>query len=414
MDGPRAAATVCPVDIVEVSEYDELYEVLRSKQVTADAGGPHDHLYRRGTLLRLDDQTHLARRKAMNNLVKRDAHRWFRQQVLVPTIEDALADLPADDPATDLVPFAGRCFLQMAAAMVGLPQANSPDGLAQLDRIRVTMHAAFRGSFEELAYGFDEDGPQGQAAIAAMVEFDRDFVVAALAEHSEMVADVRAGRMAEADLPRDLLTYAVQLADPAWADHHLLVREALQVISGATNSSTQALINTLEDVFTWFDAHPADRELDQDEQFLLGAVNESLRLHTASPAMIRRALADLTLCRGTVVRAGQYISLPAKKANLEPTVFGPDAAEFNPRRVVVRPHRAAGLAFGGGSHTCLGMPLVMGNEGIDGTLVYALKRLFAAGVRRDERRTPSRVAGSPHKWASYPIAFDAPSRDRAT
>jgi cytochrome P450 len=406
-----AMTKACPVEIVEVTDYHELSEVLRSKQVTADAGGPHDGLYRRGTLLRLDDDAHLARRKAMNNLVKRDAHRWFRQKVLVPTIEAALQALPSE-PGTqrrsaDLVPFLGRCFLRMAAAMVGLHQVESGDGLARLDRIRTAMHTAFRGSYEELAYGFEEDSPVGRAAIEAMAEFDRDFVTEALARHRAMWADVELGRMNEADCPRDLLFYAVKGIEPAWADHHLLVREALQVISGATNSSTQTLVNTLDELLRWFDEHPEDRALDRDDQFLLGAVNDSIRLHPPSPAMIRRALEDITLCRGTVIKAGQYISLPSSKANLEPSVFGADAGRFNPRRVVSRPHRAAGLSFGGGAHTCLGMPLVMGNEGIDGTMVHALKRLFTAGVRRDDNRPPSRVPQSPHKWASYPIAFDS-------
>lgn len=401
--------------ITEISDYDELMEVLRSKAVSADSGGPHDHLFRKGTLMRLDGPVHLQRRRAMNGLLKRDGHEWFRRQVLLPTIDAALAGLGigTTDEAVevDLVPFAGACFIRMAGAMAGLDPADSPEGAAELDRIRTLMHAAFGGTYEELTRGFDAESDAAKAGLAAKETFEHEFVRPSLERRRRLVADVAAGTLDESELPRDLLTFVAQGADPAWEDEDLVVREAMQVVSAATNTSTHALIHTINELFDWFDDHPDDWELRTDREFLLGAVHEGLRLHNASPAMVRVALEDLELCHGTRVAAGDYIALPGEKANQD-AVFGDRPDVFDPRRTVERPHLPMGVAFGGGAHMCLGMPLVMGANGIDGSLVHTLRRFFGAGMGRHPERRGTPHPDTHHKWQHYPVVFD-PERARA-
>ncbi|MDQ2650742.1 MAG: cytochrome P450 [Actinomycetota bacterium] len=407
---PERSETWDGKPIVVVSDYEELMEVLRSKEVSADSGGPHDHLFRKNTLMRLDGATHLQRRRAMNGLLKRDGHEWFRREVLLPTIDQALVDAGVGRSTSavevDLVPFAGTCFIQMAGAMAGLDAAASPSGAAELDRIRTLMHAAFGGTYEELTRGFDPTSDAAKAGLDAKVEFERVFVEPSLARRRELVAEVAAGDRDEATLPRDLLTFVAQGTDPAWDDYDLVVREAMQVVSAATNTSTHALIHTLNELFGWFSKHPDDWELRTDREFLLGAVNDGLRLHNASPAMVRVALEDLELCHGTRVSAGEYIALPGEQANQDPA-FGTSPDQFNPRRTVERPHQPMGVTFGGGAHMCLGMPLVMGANGIDGSLVHTLRRFFAAGMIQHPVRQGVLHPATHHKWESYPVLFDS-------
>jgi hypothetical protein len=64
-------------------------------------------------------------------------------------------------------------------------------------------------------------------------------------------------------------------------------------------------------------------------------------------------------------------------------VFGEDVADFNPYREVEQGTHRYGLAFGAGPHMCFGLPLVMGSEGTDGSLVHLLKTVLAAGAEPD-------------------------------
>ena len=64
-----------------------------------------------------------------------------------------------------------------------------------------------------------------------------------------------------------------------------------------------------------------------------------------------------------------------------------------------------------GTHMCFGMPIVMGTGGIDGSLIYVLKKLFAADVLPDESVPPFDLPGTRGRFAtnelgeSYMVKF---------
>lgn len=60
---------------------------------------------------------------------------------------------------------------------------------------------------------------------------------------------------------------------------------------------------------------------------------------------------------------------------------------------------------------CFGFPLVIGQEGADGSLVHTLRALLDAGLQPDPGRPP-RKRSHTHKdtYLSYPILLHGPSQ----
>ena len=61
---------------------------------------------------------------------------------------------------------------------------------------------------------------------------------------------------------------------------------------------------------------------------------ETLRLSPISPIGARWATEDFTLADGTTFDAGDRVHIDMRAANRDTSVFGDDADEFDPNRVV--------------------------------------------------------------------------------
>lgn len=192
--------------------------------------------------------------------------------------------------------------------------------------------------------------------LTAKEEFRRQFFEPSWARRQRLIELHERGR-SEDDLPSDLLTIML-LHDRITWDSDLPTREAILYLAGATSTTSNAVNHAVAELDRWLDEHPEDRKRLDDRVFLRGVCNEALRLRQNVTALARRARHDITLSTGRVVNAGEHVAVDFIQANQDPDVFGPDAGEFNPRRVVpkgVRPYR---LAFGMGRHLCIGLPLV--------------------------------------------------------
>jgi cytochrome P450 len=398
---------------VEITDYAEIVEVFRSDRFSAGVGGEHDHIYRTETMVRLDGQEHLERRRTMNRILRRDGHRWFRDTALFPTVERNLRSLLSSPDAdgfvrTDLVSFALRIQVALASALIGLEGVESDAEADELFSIFNRM--GIRETFLEALHGFDDTEKVISRGLAAKRQFVERYFRPSLEAHRHLVEEARAGRLAEADLPHDILLMIAAHQDAHWLAEDVAVKDVMMVFSGAVRTSADALASVFDELARWFDEHPEDEPLRTDPGFLLGAVNETLRLHPVQVAFLRRAREDVVLSRGTAVAAGQLAVLRTPAANRDRSVFGDDADSFNPRRQVPAGQYPYGLAFGSGAHMCYGMPVVLGSEGIDGSVVHTLQMLFEAGLERDPERLPQKyAAGEAHRryesWVSYPVRF---------
>jgi len=374
--------------VVEVTSNSGVKEAWLNRHLSSDTGGSGDEHFRAGTVVRLDGPEHLRRRRAMQKLLSKGGHAYFRDTALFPTADELLAELlrrPDHDgfARVDLVPHARRVSQQLAAALVGFDGATSREGAAELHLLLQDYAAGKQGAFENSFRAFDESSPLAQKAIRASAVIAERFYLPAYSRRVELAAQFEAGTLGEDELPSDLLMLMALRADPAWEDEALRRREAIFTLGAGVRTSSFSLVWTLEELFVWLDQHPGDRALLDDDNFLLAVVNEALRLHPVTPGFARRAEESVDLQDGTHIQKGQMVAIRSGAAGIEKDVYGPDAGDFNPHRVVAKGVSPHSFAFGAGPHICYGKPIVMGNEGIDGSLVHLLRRLMAAGIEPD-------------------------------
>jgi cytochrome P450 len=400
-DGDREARP----DVVRLSTMADCIEALRSDKLRPERFGP-EAPFRDGTIIKLHGAEHVARRRVLNKLVRREAHTYWREAVLVPVmqaeLQKALEDRGPDDVVRlDLVPWSMHFFNVMACAMTGLDVASEDDRALLLSLIEPL------NSGDALKF---EDDPDGRIAegMAALQVFKERFYDPSLRSRLETLSRVEAGEIDEADVPVDMMLLVARQADPAWEDEGNALRNVMQFMLGASHTNVHPLGFAIDHLESWFEDHPADYSRRTDPAFLERVVNEALRLHTIGPVLGRVAIADVTLDSGIEIRAGQTVSVGIQQASLDPTVYGEDAASFNPHRTIAAAAYPYGLAFGSGPHMCQGLPIVVGVEGIDGALVHVLKALYEAGARRDRTR-PTRsqeLHGFRSSYLSYPLVLD--------
>lgn len=75
--------------------------------------------------------------------------------------------------------------------------------------------------------------------------FEVEFFRTSLDRRRALVGEVQAGRMAEDELPRDLITTLVLAERELGLDDALLLREAAFFLDAGADTSTQALASTL-------------------------------------------------------------------------------------------------------------------------------------------------------------------------
>jgi cytochrome P450 len=374
--------------VVDIERYADANEAWRCPHLTTRTAGPGDEQVRAGTVVRLDGDPHKARRRALGQLLSRGGHKYFRDNHLFPTADAALAEAlkhPDDDGVVrmEVRSWGRRVNQQLAAALVGFDEAVTPEGADDLFALVEKFILGYQGVLANAFEPYHVDGEVQRESLAARDEIVRRFYDPAIARRRELVARVRVGDPDEADLPQDMLTLVALERDPAWADDALAKRESVFLLGAGVHTTANSLVWTLRELFAYFAEHPEAEAHRTDEQFLLGAARESLRLHPVTPGFVRRVEEQTELPSGLTLPEGALAVIRSGPAAVDTDVYGPDAAEFDPYRVLDRGIPAHGLAFGAGPHMCFGMPIVMGAEGLDGSLMYLLKLLMEAGVRPD-------------------------------
>ncbi len=415
--------STAPAELVEVTRYAEVAEALRHPKlaVTLDEQSVP---VRGGTVLRIDGGAHTKRRRLLNRLVFRGGHQRLRAEVLRPAIERELAlagSRAAGVVRLDVVAFCFRVLTELVATMIGLDRAQMRTDIEELFRLQAELDAFPR--FKTQLLGAAPLDPGDEARVRDALErlrvakdaFSERWVRPALESRRELVRRHEAGEIGFEELPSDLLTMVAAHADPAFdADPDLPVRHAvIDFLHAGTGTSVGAVAHAANELERWWRDHPADRERRLDPAFLSAAVYETLRLHAANPAEIRRATEDVTLSAGTRIPAGRYAALRTGSAHRDRDVWGPDAAAFDPCRVPPPGAAAYGLAFGAGPHMCYGLPLAIGDDGVDGNLVLLLRSLYEAGMEPDPDDAPSSRPAVAHadlrNFERYPVLLRAPA-----
>jgi len=226
-------------------------------------------------------------------------------------IESGRCDFIAD--------FAGKLPMDVISEMLGVPESD---------------RAELRQWADDVVHRDDgvEDLPPAAIEAAAKIlgYFDR------------MIRERRAR-------PRDDLTGALLAAEidgDRLVDAEVIGFLFLMIIAG-NETTTKLLGNALY----WLWRNPSQRELVRgDPSLIANWVEETLRYDPSSQAIARTLASDYDL-HGTTMRAGDRVALLIGAANRDETVF-PDPDVYDLRR-----DTTATLAFGYGTHYCLGASL---------------------------------------------------------
>jgi cytochrome P450 len=382
---PAGAASQGPV---EVTGYAEVREAWRNTKLSAAIHETGEHLFHEGTINRTEGREHMARRRALSRLIGRQGHKDFRDRILFPTIDAAMRDVlshrDADGYArVELIRWSRRANFVLAASLAGYDGVDDPKVADEFFELWNTFTSGRPSSYRQSMGTSELDSPAFRATLAARQAIYERFYVPALERRQALVARHKAGELTEDELPHDLLTLIVLQVDPRWADPGLAERETLFVLNAGVRTTSGALYWSLRELFPWLEKHPEDRAKLGDDAFLLRVASEAMRLHPVAPGFPRIAEEDVHLSGGTEIHKGGMAVICGGLANVAPEIWGGQAAEFNPHRSVPEGMEPYGLAFGTGPHLCYGKPLVIGNEGIDGSLVYYLKTLMAARMEPD-------------------------------
>ena len=397
-----------PVRVDTWSGAREVFRARTLRQGLYDEAG----LLMRDVIVNLHGVAHRDRRRVENRLFRRDTFRWYDAEVVPSLISEAIAADIASRQA-DLLTLARRTMMKLACTIAGLDIVDGDFETAfalmnRLARAATVFHATI--DHDELrADGLD-----------ALAHVDTLFVQPAIHRRIALIKAHSAGDCAEAELPRDVLTTLLRNQEVLGLPMDVVVRETAYFPWVGSHSTANAFVHSVHRLFQWFDAHPAERvAITSDPLRLQRFVHETLRLHPASPQTHRLGTDEPTTIGGTLVGPGRRVIVDMERANRDRGVWGPDADEFRPDRVIPDDAAPWGLTFGHGIHACLGMELAGGmapeldasgavdpSTHVYGAITTMASMLFARGLERNPER-PAVLDSSTVRtvFSAYPVVF---------
>jgi cytochrome P450 len=365
-----------------------------------------------GALVALHGEEHRRRRLLEFRVFRRDFFRWYETEIF-PRIMDEAMEPAVAVGGVDLIQLGYQVTMNLTADFSGIDRPRrSPEETEEL--------LALVRTFSEGATMVHSTRPPEEVnreVRAALLVFEEAFLAPSIARREALIADVEAGRLDEAELPRDVLSELLRNVDRIDLPHEVLRREIAFYLQAGSHSTANATVHAFHEILGWIAAHPEDAErIRRDPIFLQRCVHESLRLHPASPVAWRKPVRPVGLHDGRAAQPGDRIVVNLAEANQQVDIFGADASAFNPHRAIPTGHLPFGLTFGIGVHSCLGRDLdggLIARDGQDplthqyGTIALFVQRILAAGARPDpdDPPTPAAYTARPN-WGRYPVRFD--------
>jgi len=395
---------------VTISTYEQAREAYRQKELRQALYDEGD-VVMADVLVNLHGEEHRARRRLENRLFRRDTHTRYEREFFPPVVEATLAP-HAERGQAELVSLSHEMMMNLAAATAGVDRlAGTPEESAHLYAyLMVFIEGATLAH-----YAGDREAKRAEVA-AALEDFDAEFLAPSVARRRDLLAAVADGDRDEGDLPRDVLTTLLRNEDDLHLPREVLRREiAFFLLAGAHTSAT-AFVRTLHHIFTMATTRPADYEQARtDLAFLQRCVHETVRLQPSSPIAMRWALGDIDLSGGVHLPEGSRLVIDLMAVNRDPSVFGPDADAFDPRRELPGGVAPWGLSFGLGMHACIGQDLAAGidpmgrdvaEDHLYGLVPVAARAVLDAGATPDPDDPPSLDPGNTRGyWGRYPVLF---------
>ncbi|GAA0247788.1 cytochrome P450 [Cryptosporangium japonicum] len=339
-----------------LTRYADVKEASLHPELFSNAGGIRPDQDATPMLIDLDDPAHLRRRKLVSKGFT--PRRVADQRARVDQVTHALIDKVCERGACDFV----------------------WDVAAWLPLIVIGDQLGVRGDQYENLLRWSDDLMRGQGAQDAGLQ---EKMMVAAAEYGEYLYPILADRRENGG--DDLIGVLVRAeVDGQRLDDDTLYFDSLLLLIGGDETTrhviTGGLYQLLRDREQW-------ERLRADRSLLPGAIEEMLRWVSPIRNMARTVTRDVTF-RGKELRAGQKVLLLYPSANRDEAVFE-DPFRFDVTRT---PNNH--LAFGVGSHFCLGSSLArLELESIFTALLDRLPDLALADDTEPELRPATFVSG---------------------
>ena len=395
--------------MITLTSYADARDAFRSRdlrQALYDAG---DRLMR-GVIVNLHGEEHLARRRLENRLFRRDTFAWYERE-RIPRIIDAVLQHPVAVGRGDLLLLARRTMMTLSMDVAGV---DLPSDASAFDRFYGLMDDLARAS--TVAHAVGDTEAIIDAGDKALTTFEREFFEPSLRRREGLVQQFERGEIADAGLPRDVLTTLLRNQDRLELADATVLREVAYFPWVGSHSTSHQLVHAMHHIFEWLAANPSSRPtLERDDLLRQRFVHESMRLHPASPVAVRIAVSDVTLKSGRVLPAGEQVTISVHDANRDPLVFPGEPDHFDPYREIEAGVAPWGLSFGHGTHACLGQELASGIEPDDaldhhllGSVALMAGLMLRTGARPDPDDPATLDANTTRTvWARYPVRFGA-------
>jgi cytochrome P450 family 142 subfamily A polypeptide 1 len=298
-----------------VSRHADVAAVERDARLWSNAGGYRPQLPSDPSIIGVDDPEHAERRRLVyRRFTPRHVAERYGERIRAVAgelIDDALAEGTVDAVPALAAPLPAR----MIGWLLGFPDSMWRK-LVHWSQTTIVAGGGLRYVTHD-------------AAVAAA-----EFGMAAL----ELAAERR-------ERPRDDLL-SVWAQAPGYDDEHL-ANDALLLLDGGAETTRTVIATGIDALIR----HPDQWELLRDDPALIGnAVEELIRWTTPILNMCRSATRD-TVLHGRPIPKGAQVLLMYGAANRDPTVFE------RPDELDVRRPPGAHIAFGLGTHFCLGAAL---------------------------------------------------------
>ncbi len=396
---------------ITVTSYAEARECYRSKdlrQALYDAG----EVIMSDVVVNLHGGEHRDRRRLENRLFRRDTFTLYEQDLFPPIIETTMAPYLAEGRA-ELVRLGHQLMMNLAALTAGVdrPRGTPEETFRLYDYLTTFIEGA------TLAHYTGDREAKAAEVLAALEAFDAEFLTPGMARRQALLDRLDAGMIEADDLPKDVLTVLMHNQDRLELNHETIRREiAFYLLAGAHTSAT-AFNRVTHNILGWLADHPEDRSRVLDDRlFVQRCTHETIRLQPSSPTGMRWALVDIDLSSGVHIAKGDRVTLDLLSVNRDRSVFGDDAAEFNPDRSLPDGVAPWGLSFGLGMHACIGQDLAAGimfmagddaDTHLFGLVPVAVQTLFDHGCRPDPDDPPEMDASTTRPYfGRYPVVFD--------
>lgn len=399
------------MSLITISTYKEADEALRVndlRQALYDEGA----ILMKDVLVNLHGEEHRARRSLEQRVFRRDFFRHYETDVFPRTLKETLAPFVERGHA-DLVDFGFRVMLNLTADFSGIDRpARTPEETDTVLRILRSF-----GKAATLGQAKGDKEPIRAEIRAALEEFDTKFCEPSVKARRALLDRFAKGEIAEADLPRDVLTVLLRNEDRVELSRESLLREMGFFLLAGAFTSIHTMTHTMHEIFTWCAAHPEDRaKIDRDPAFLQRCIWESMRLHPSSPVAKRRPTCPVHLPSAVDASDSDDVVIDLMAANRDPGAFGPDAKNYNPDREPARNIPLYGLSFGMGMHACIGRTLAAGvtlrpdlaERDVQYGTVHLIVRALLDHNARPDPADPGVVDTSTtrNNWSRYPVLLD--------